>query len=83
MNIALDLPDDFVNLMGLQPDIAPAQVKMELACALYARNLISSAKAAHLAGMDRIRFLEELGNRNIPRHYTQADLAQDLNYAGL
>ncbi len=83
MKIALDLPDDFVNLMGLQPDAAPAQVKMELACALYARNLLSCGRAARLAGMDRIHFWEELGNRNIPLHYSEADLAQDLDYASL
>ncbi|MGE3311528.1 MAG: UPF0175 family protein [Limisphaerales bacterium] len=39
---------------------------------------MSGGKAAHLAGMQRLRFGEELAARNIPRHYIEESLRPDL-----
>ena len=55
------------------------RLMIELACMLYAQNLLSSGKAAQLAGMNRQRFGEELEKLgNIPRHYDEQCLAEDL-----
>ncbi|HEY3898019.1 MAG TPA: UPF0175 family protein [Chthoniobacter sp.] len=35
-----------------------------------------------MAGLDRFKFGEELGRRQIPRHYTNDDLSADLAYGG-
>jgi len=58
----------------------PRQVRIELACALYARNAMTHAQAAKLAGLDRFEMSEELARRNVPRHYAADDLAADLAY---
>jgi hypothetical protein len=42
------------------------------------RRNLSGGKAAQLAGMQRLRFGEELAARNIPRHYTEENLRQNL-----
>lgn len=54
---------------------------LEIACALYARDLLSLGKAAELAGVPKITFGQEVGRRGIPRHYTDAELEADLSYA--
>ncbi len=54
---------------------------IELAIALYARVALSLGKAAELAELDRIPFGELVGEWGIPRHYGEAELAQDIAYA--
>jgi predicted HTH domain antitoxin len=83
MSVTIDLPDGL--LAGVfhvsEPEV-PRQVLIELACALYARRAFTHAQAAALAGLDRFELGEELGRREIPRHYSEDDLATDLTYGG-
>lgn len=53
----------------------------EIACLLYARDLLSLGRAAELAGLSKVDFGLELGRRGIPRHYTERELEADLAYA--
>ena len=55
---------------------------VELACALYQREILSFGKAAELAQLSQSRFSIALAERSIPRHYSGADVAEDLAYAG-
>jgi predicted HTH domain antitoxin len=48
---------------------------------LYERGALALGKARLLAGMTRWEFEELLGQRRIVRHYTAADLAEDICYA--
>jgi predicted HTH domain antitoxin len=57
------------------------RLRAELGVALYAQSLLTFGKASELAGISRHRFAELLAQRQIPRHYTEQDLAQDLEYA--
>ena len=50
------------------------EIKTELAVVLYQREAISIGNARKLAGMSKWEFLEELGRRKIPRHYTEKEL---------
>ena len=52
-----------------------------LAMVLYQREAISIGNARKLAGMSKWEFLEELGRRKIPRHYTEKELGEDLAFA--
>jgi predicted HTH domain antitoxin len=52
----------------------------ELAIALYGQSILSFGKAAELAAASRYVFADLIG-RDIPRHYTEHELAQDLDYA--
>ena len=54
---------------------------IELAVALYRHGILSFGKASELAGSSRFNFADVLASREIPRHYTGDELAQDLGYA--
>jgi len=55
---------------------------LEIACALYERNLLTLGQAAALAAVSKIDLGLELGARGIPRHYSEEELAADIAYAG-
>jgi len=65
------------------PDIesshfTPEELRLELACALYARGRISAVTGSHLAGVDLLTFQDELMQREIPRNCTVNDLYDDV-----
>jgi len=62
----------------LPPQEVEERLRLELALALYGQNLLASGKACALAGLTRWAWEELLGKRQIPRHYTEADLTEDL-----
>jgi predicted HTH domain antitoxin len=62
------------------PEVEP-RLRTELAIALYAQGILSFGKASELAGVTRYVFADLIGRREIPRHYSGDELAQDLNYA--
>lgn len=53
-------------------------LRLELACALYARGRVSAVSGADLSGLDLITFQQALQERNIPRQYSVEDLDDDL-----
>lgn len=57
-----------------------ANLRKQLALTLYRRGVLSVGKARSLAQMSRWEFEELLGEGKIPRHYTEADLAEDIQY---
>ena len=81
MGMTLQISDSV--LQGLRiPEVEIAQrLRSELAGALYAQGALSLGKAAELAEMDRMSFGALVGERGIPRHYGEAELAQDIAYA--
>ncbi len=81
MSVILDIPDSVVQGLRLPEGEIPQRLRTELAVALYAQGVLSLGKAAELAAMSRLLFGELVGQRGIPRHYGDADLAQDLAHA--
>lgn len=79
--LILKIPEDVVDALRLPPDEVDAELLKELALALYQRSALSSGKACRLAGMTRWEFEELLGQRRIPRHYTEENLEEDIEYA--
>ena len=74
MTITLpDIPD--------APQLAPAEVRLELDCALYARGRVGKIAAAELVGVDFFTFQGALEKRGIPL-YTEQMLADDLQTLG-
>lgn len=55
---------------------------LEIACALYARDLSNLGRAAELAGVPKISFGQEVGRRGIARHYADAELEADFGERG-
>lgn len=78
MSLIIEIPDSVAEAMRIPRPEREARVLADLACALYAGEVLPLGKAAELAGMDRFHFAGELGRRNIPRHYDASCLAEDL-----
>ncbi|MBM3129911.1 MAG: UPF0175 family protein [Chloroflexi bacterium] len=79
--IVIDVPRDVLDAVKLpSPEIDKA-LRQELALALYERGALALGKARLLAGMTRWEFEDLMGQRRIVRHYTAADLAEDIRYA--
>jgi predicted HTH domain antitoxin len=82
MSVTLDIPDDVLCCLPVPAPEHSRYLRVEIACMLYGRGVLSLGRAAELAGMAKFDFGVEAGNRGIPRHYTTADLDADLAYAG-
>jgi len=81
MPYRLDIAESIANSIRLPiPEVEP-RLRVELALALYAQEILSFGKAAELAELTRFAFADVTGERTIPRFYTEQDLAQDLDYA--
>jgi predicted HTH domain antitoxin len=81
MGHILEIPVDVMDALRLPPGEVEAELRKELALALYQRGVLSSGKACALAGMTRWEFEEVLGQRQIRRHYTEKNLEEDIEYA--
>ena len=81
MSLTLEIPDDVAQALRFPPTEAAAELRKELAVALYARGALGFGKARELTGLTRWEFDELLGRRGLARHYGEQDLATDLNYA--
>jgi predicted HTH domain antitoxin len=77
----VDIPESVAKSLRLPPGEIEPRLRTELAVALYAQGILPFGKASELAGASRFAFGEAIGQRNIPRHYEESDLMQDLDYA--
>lgn len=75
--MTLTLPD-----IAVTRSMSEAELRMELACALYARKRVSAVAGARLSGTDLVSFQETLAAREIPRNYSAEDLQDDLAALG-
>lgn len=82
MSMTLEVPDDIQRALRVPEPERQARLLVELACALYHREILSFGKAAELSQMSQFRFGHELVGRGIARHYAEEDIAEDLAYAG-
>jgi predicted HTH domain antitoxin len=81
MSFIVELPDSVAEALRLAPADAEAEVRKELALALYARGILGFGKARELCGLTKWQFEELLGRRKVIRPYDEDDLAVDLAYA--
>jgi len=81
MAVQISIPDDIAEAMSIPRPEREERARLELAVALYAQEILSFGKARQLAGLTKLAFAHELGRRNIPRHYTAENLAEDIAYA--
>lgn len=82
MSMILEVPDGIQQALRVPEAERHVRLLVELACALYQREILSFGKAAELAQLSQSRFSRALAERSIPRHYSGADVAEDLAYAG-
>ena len=79
--VVLEIPPEIMDAVRLPPAEVEGELLKELALALYRRGALSLGKARTLGHMSRWQFELFLGERRIARHYTEADLGEDLVYA--
>jgi predicted HTH domain antitoxin len=79
--LILEISGDILEAVKLPPDEVEAELRRELALALYQRGVLSVGKASALARITRWEFEGLLGQRKIPRHYTETELDEDFRYA--
>lgn len=77
----IEIDDEVYDALQVPEKDRPEAMKRELAVSLYAQGILSFGKARALAEMSKREFHELLGEREIPRHYTDSELADDLEYA--
>ena len=77
----IEIDDEVYEALQLPEGERPDALKEELAVSLYARDILSFGKARSLAGVSKREFHELLGAREIPRHYSEAELAKDVEYS--
>jgi len=71
MQITIDLPD--------QLQLTEADLRTELAIALFQQNRITLGTASQLANLHQIEFQRLIASRGICIHYDIDDLEQDLS----
>jgi len=79
--ITLEIPAEVSEALRLPPPEAARRLLLELAVALYAQQILGLGKAAQLAGMTRLELNGVLAKRQVPMHYGEAELTEDLAYA--
>lgn len=79
--LTLEVPSEVVDAVQLPPGEIEGELLKELAVGLYRRGVLSLGKARVLAQLTRWEFERLLGDRQVPRHYTDADLDEDLAHA--
>ncbi len=81
MSVTLEIPDDVSQAMRVPTPELEARLRLELAVALYAQQVLSLGKTAQLAGLTRFEMNSVLARRSVPMHYSAQELAEDLAYA--
>jgi predicted HTH domain antitoxin len=79
--LTLEVPAEVLDAVKLPPGEIEGELLKELALALYQRHVLPLGKARLLAQMTRWEFEQLLEERRVRRHYSEADLNDDLRYA--
>jgi len=82
MALHFDIPESITGSLRLPESEMEPRIRAELAFALYSQGILGFGKASELAGISRHAFAGLAGQRGIQRHYTEVELAQDMEYAG-
>jgi predicted HTH domain antitoxin len=78
--LLIEIPEDVADALRIPPAERDQELRLELALALYQREVLSGGMACKLANMTRWEFESLLGQRRVVRHYDEDDLKQDLRY---
>ncbi len=70
----LTINDDQLRNSGLNEQ----QLRLELAIFLFQKDIFSLGKAAEFCGLHKMQMQMELAKREIPLHYTNEMLQQDI-----
>jgi predicted HTH domain antitoxin len=78
--LRLSYPDDLAQAVNLTPEEMTAQVLLMAALKMFELGKLSSSKAAELAGISRVEFLEACGRYHIPIfNYSPEEMPEEIN----
>ena len=81
MRLTIEIPSDIAGALPVPPDRAEAELRKELALALFARGALTSHQVCSWLGLTRWEGEDLLAQRRIPRPYTADELVGDLRHA--
>lgn len=65
VSLKIDLPEEAFSALRVHPDQFARELRFAAAVQWYHQGLISGSKAAEVAGMTRLEFLDELARRRL------------------
>ncbi|MDR2570412.1 MAG: UPF0175 family protein [Oscillospiraceae bacterium] len=78
VTVNMELPRDILLAADISTVSASVEIMKFLATHMFKERLISFGKAAELAGMDKLAFMELIGSKSIPLNYDVDDYEEDL-----
>jgi predicted HTH domain antitoxin len=79
-SITINLPDNVFSSLRLSPSEFVKEMQIAAAIQWYAQQQVSQEKAAELAGLNRVEFIEELFRRRVPAIQTTLEELQREMY---
>ena len=76
----IEIDEEVYEVLQIPEGEETQAIKQELAISLYACDILLFGKACELAELSHREFQTLLGDREIPRRYTNTELAEDLDY---
>jgi len=64
--LAIDLPESLFSALRLSPREFLSEMRIAAAVQWYGERRVSQGKAAEIAGISRVAFVEELRRRHVP-----------------
>lgn len=78
--ITLDLPEDVFSSLRRSPEEFAREMRLAAAIHWYSRGEVSQEKAARIAGLSRVEFMDELARRKVDVFVVDLDdLKQELS----
>jgi predicted HTH domain antitoxin len=72
-SLSVPYPDDLESAVQLTPEELSAQIRLMAALKMFELGKLSSGKAAELAGLSRVEFLEMCGRYHVPVYNYRTD----------
>lgn len=80
--LKIPYPEDLPQAMGKKPEDFEEELRFLVAAKLYEMGLVSSGRAAQLAGLGRVEFLHRLAQYRIPVfNYSLEELEREIQEA--
>jgi len=80
-SMIIEIEPETLASIKMPRDTLKEELVKELGIILYEKGALSFGKARQFAKLDRWEFARELKKRGIPRHYSEKEYQEDLEFA--